>query len=208
MRQQLDEVDKKVVMHSKESGRAMGRRSLGGMLLCFVAVASTLSTASADWPGGFNLPRASQAEGSPSEQPTSHIHRLSLTVMPGVQEMQLTQAVSFYQLQTRRCRSASLPMQTAPVSLRFQVRMHLLVGGVRRSLCLQVGMASLLDPGSKIEVCKVDVTKRASCGDFLGNPLLCPISPGYRGQHPSAKGPHAMKGLGAGTEGLSMLQAW
>lgn len=46
---------------------------------------------------------------------------------------------------------------------------------------LQVGMASLVDPGSKIQVCKVDVTKRSSCGDLLGNPLPCPVSPGYRG---------------------------
>lgn len=45
----------------------------------------------------------------------------------------------------------------------------------------QVGVASLIDPGSRINVCKVDVTKRASCGDLLGNSLPCPISPGYRG---------------------------
>ena len=43
-------------------------------------------------------------------------------------------------------------------------------------------MASLIDQGSKIDVCKVDVTKRASCGDLLGNTLPCPVSPGYRGK--------------------------
>lgn len=42
-------------------------------------------------------------------------------------------------------------------------------------------MASLIDQGSKIDVCKVDVTKRASCGDLLGNTLPCPLTPGYRG---------------------------
>ena len=42
-------------------------------------------------------------------------------------------------------------------------------------------MASLITPGSVIQMCKVDVTKRASCGNLLGNPLLCPISPGYQG---------------------------
>lgn len=42
-------------------------------------------------------------------------------------------------------------------------------------------MASLIDPGSKIDVCKVDINARQSCGDFLGNTLPCTISPGYRG---------------------------
>ena len=44
--------------------------------------------------------------------------------------------------------------------------------------CCQVGMASNIDPGSKIQICKVDVSKRASCGDLLGNPVYCPITPG------------------------------
>lgn len=53
---------------------------------------------------------------------------------------------------------------------------------------LQVGVASLIDPGSKIQVCKVDVSKRASCGDLLGNTLPCPVSPGYRGTSHSCAG--------------------
>lgn len=48
-------------------------------------------------------------------------------------------------------------------------------------LLLQVTMSSLVDTGSKIDVCKVSVTKRQSCGDFLGNTLPCTVSPGYRG---------------------------
>ena len=48
---------------------------------------------------------------------------------------------------------------------------------------MQVTMASLIDPGSKIDVCKVDVTQRQSCGDFLGNTLPCTLSPGFRGMH-------------------------
>lgn len=58
---------------------------------------------------------------------------------------------------------------------------HLCCSAVIDYLYLQVGVASLIDPGSKIQVCKVDVSKRASCGDLLGNTLPCPVSPGYRG---------------------------
>ena len=45
----------------------------------------------------------------------------------------------------------------------------------------QITVPSEIDPGSKINICKVDVTKRQSCGDILGNPVYCILSNGANG---------------------------